>query len=110
MGYHVYNDEGVGGVSPSDYLEYHGEDGLAHQVGGLGMPPGRRGHIVGGDVVNVGICMEVIGIHCRVHCNTPNLRVVYQGRADSGFQSDPEVVLAVPYPSGEQHSKPKGRG
>ena len=60
------------------------------------MPLGGRGHRDGGYVTNTGICTEESGKNCGVHCNTPYLRVVYQGGADDGAQLEPEVLGSVP--------------
>ena len=72
------------------------------------MLPVRRGHRGGGDVDNAGTCTEAEGNHCKLHCNTPNIRVFYWGGADDGFHSEPEVVGKVPHPVGRKRSRQRG--
>ena len=48
-------------------------------------PTEGRGHRGGGAVASAVICTEVTGNHCGVHVETPDIRVVYWGRADYGF-------------------------
>ena len=78
---------------------------MAHHRGRLVISPGRKGYRGGRSVANAGICMEVIGKHFWVYCNTPDLLNVYRGREDSAVQSKPEVVVAVPYLGGCNGSK-----
>ena len=42
------------------------------------MTPARRGHRGGGAMANAGICTEASVNHCGVHCNTPDIGVVYR--------------------------------
>ena len=51
-------------------------------------------------MANGGICTEAEGNNYGIYCNTPNLRIVYQGGADAGVQLEPELVGAGPHPGG----------
>ena len=66
----------------------------------MGIPPGKRGHIGSGSVYNAGIYTDASGNHCGVHCNMPDLLVLYWGGSDARVQSDPELVGAGPHLGG----------
>ena len=96
MGDHIGNDEGVGGVFPSDFLEYYRENSSVHLAGGLRKAPNRRDHKSGGSMTNSGIFMEAAGNRYGVHCDMPDLRVVYWGGAYVRDQLETEVLGVGP--------------
>ena len=54
---------------------------------------------------------EAEGKHCRVHYDTLDLRVLYQGGANAGVRLDPEVVGSRPQTGGGgQRIQRRGRG
>ena len=87
MGDNRINDEGVGGVSPSDIEEAHKEDGPARPVARLVMSPRRIGYRFRVASANAGICMQAAGNTCGIYCDTPDLQILFWGGADTGVQS-----------------------
>ena len=73
---HGVSYEVVGGVSPYYHKEDYWEDNPAHWGGRLVLSPRRRGYKGGGDVSNVGICMEAAVNNCRIYCKIPDLLTV----------------------------------
>ena len=87
MGDHGINDEGVGGVSPSDIEEAHKEDDPARPVVRLVRAPRRIGYRFRVASANGVICMQAAGNTCGIYCDTPDLQILYWGEADTGVQS-----------------------
>ena len=62
-------------------------------------------------MANLGICTQAVGNHSRVHCERPDIRVVYKGGTDSGVQLEPDVVGSEPHTGGGgQRRQQRGGG